>query len=519
MIIKQRMEEKLLCLLLLWEVIAALQCQELHVRLRRGARSKATCIDHSSRQVYQQRESWLRLAGGRVEYCRCESGRSRCHTTPVRDTEVLCYQDTGAAYRGTWSTTVTGAECLNWNSNSLAQKRYNARRGDAAQLGLGNHNYCRNPDEDSRPWCHIYRGGQYTWEYCNTPACSRGGSADCVSGRGMEYRGHHSITASGATCLRWDSKIIANKFYTAWRSNAQQLDLGSHNHCRNPDNDTRPWCHMLKGVQPHWEYCAVPACSTCGVRQHKVAQFRIKGGLYADISSHPWQAAIFARYQRVPGEHFLCGGILIKSCWVLSAAHCFQDRFSANRLKIVLGRTYRVTPAESEQQFQVEKYILHGKFDPDTYDNDIALLQLKSRSQKCATETDTVRAACLPEPGLQLPDWTECEVSGYGKHEEFSPFYSEQLKEGHVRLFPASRCSSQHLANQSVTKNMLCAGDTRQLDDACKGDSGGPLVCTKDDRMHLIGIISWGIGCGQDLPGVYTNVSRYLSWIQDNMKP
>lgn len=49
-----------------------------------------------------------------------------------------------------------------------------------------------------------------------------------------------------------------------------------------------------------------------------------------------------------------------------------------------------------------------------------------------------------------------------------SPFYSEHLKEGHVRLFPASRCTTQHLDNRTVTDNMLCAGDTRHLDDACK---------------------------------------------------
>lgn len=44
-------------------------------------------------------------------------------------------------------------------------------------------------------------------------------------------------------------------------------------------------------------------------------------------------------------------------------------------------------------------------------------------------------------------------------------------------------------------------------------------MCMKDDRMYLIGIISWGIGCGRkDIPGVYTNVNRYLDWIQDTMK-
>lgn len=66
--------------------------------------------------------------------------------------------------------------------------------------------------------------------------------------------------------------------------------------------------------------------ATCGLRQDKQPQPRIKGGLYADITAHPWQAAIFTNHRRSPGERFLCGGILISSCWVLSAAHCFQDR-------------------------------------------------------------------------------------------------------------------------------------------------------------------------------------------------
>lgn len=47
-----------------------------------------------------------------------------------------------------------------------------------------------------------------------------------------------------------------------------------------------------------------------------------------------------------------------------------------------------------------------------------ALLQLRSDSKQCAQESSSVSTACLPDPNLQLPDWTECELSGYGKHEQ-----------------------------------------------------------------------------------------------------
>lgn len=59
------------------------------------------------------------------------------------DTEIKCYKDTGVTYRGTWSTTESGTECSNWNSNGLVNWMYSGQRKDAAELGLGNHNYCR----------------------------------------------------------------------------------------------------------------------------------------------------------------------------------------------------------------------------------------------------------------------------------------------------------------------------------------------------------------------------------------
>uniref|UniRef100_A0A8C5WQT7 Plasminogen activator n=1 Tax=Laticauda laticaudata TaxID=8630 RepID=A0A8C5WQT7_LATLA len=548
-----------LLFLLLAGAIAVLQCQELFIRITRSGREsqlrRGKCRDPYTKQAYNWKESWLRQVKERTEYCRCENSGIFCHAVPVRgcmkplclhggrcqkalyspnlficfcppgfsgkfceiDTRAVCYQDRGDTYRGTWSTTESGAECVNWKTKALRFKGFHADRPDALQLGLGDHNYCRNPDKSSKPWCHVLKKNVYVWEYCSITSCADE-KHSCVLGRGTDYRGSHHQTASGLTCLRWDSHLIDKNVYNAIHPNAHHLGLSSHNYCRNPDNDTRPWCNIFKNGVTKWEHCDVPVCSTCGLRKHKVAEIQIKGGAYSYIESHPWQAGIFVKNRGLEGYH--CGGILINSCWILSAAHCFPKRsFDPRRLKVVLGRTFRVKSSATEQIFQVERYITHEKYNPRTLDNDIALLKLKHPSENCATETDSVHPVCLPKAGLQLPDWTECEVSGYGKHEMSSPFHSERLKEGHVRLYPDSFCTSARLANRTVTKNMLCAGDTRQLHDACKGDSGGPLVCLNDGRMRLIGIISWGVGCGmKNTPGVYTRVVRYLNWIQENVR-
>ncbi|XP_017518518.1 urokinase-type plasminogen activator [Manis javanica] len=90
------------------------------------------------------------------------------------DTSKTCFQGNGHSYRGKANTDTMGRPCLAWNSAVILLKTYHAHRPDALHLGLGKHNYCRNPDNRKRPWCYVQVGFKQQIEECMVHDCSFG---------------------------------------------------------------------------------------------------------------------------------------------------------------------------------------------------------------------------------------------------------------------------------------------------------------------------------------------------------
>jgi trypsin len=238
---------------------------------------------------------------------------------------------------------------------------------------------------------------------------------------------------------------------------------------------------------------------------------KITNGEDAQIEDIYWQVSIRNSdplYSNL-GGHF-CGGTVIKSNWILTAAHCVENRTLPSMIQVIQGLDDLTLGAGA--RISVTKIVMHEKYDPETKDNDIALLRLSnpitSRPISLITPKEEVDA---------LPPTTRVLISGWG-HTKEDGKKSPKLQKAIVEIIDRTVCNSPDSYKGTITDNMLCAASEDKpgkIKDSCQGDSGGPMVLRHPDKGPiLVGVVSFGYGCARaKYYGVYTRVSKYIDWI------
>ncbi|XP_063074891.1 vitamin K-dependent protein C isoform X2 [Engraulis encrasicolus] len=228
------------------------------------------------------------------------------------------------------------------------------------------------------------------------------------------------------------------------------------------------------------------------------------GGEVGRKGESPWQALLL----NSEGV-FHCGAVLIDKSWVLTAAHCLQNH---RRFSVRLGDYERFRREGTEVTVAVADIISHPNYDSMTMDNDIGLLRLEAPVRY----STYILPACLPSRGLAEGvlhrNGTETIITGWGRFNESTRQFKSALNYIKIPLVDRELC--QEMMMNDVSENVLCAGVLGETQDACEGDSGGPMMVEYRKTWFLIGLVSWGEGCGhKDKLGIYTKVSNYLEWI------
>ncbi|QUL37964.1 serine protease [Erythrobacter sp. JK5] len=239
-----------------------------------------------------------------------------------------------------------------------------------------------------------------------------------------------------------------------------------------------------------------------------------------------------------------CGGAYLGELWIVTAAHCVAGKpFVGDKVNDVLtDRRVRMgtqSISGGGATYPIDAVVIHRKYEPGGKSHDIALIRITTRGKRGSIQSGRLKSIRLfkrelyGEASLRA---RPLEVYGWGVT---GPLVhgAENLrldKDGKLQRSPSSlhyvgvtylsyrECRKYSALKGSLARGMICGlgrardGEDDVFSDSCRGDSGGPLITKRSDGTErLVGLVSWGKGCGMpDMPGVYVDVSHYSLWIE-----
>ena len=176
-------------------------------------------------------------------------------------------------------------------------------------------------------------------------------------------------------------------------------------------------------------------------------------------------------------------------------------------LRIIVGRTV-LSKSKQGVSSKVDRIVVDPAYNAATFDNDVALVEL-------ATPIHAIAPIAFVDANETTFDatGTQLTVAGWG-NTLAQPIpgglnFPDRMREADVPVIDQASCAQEYtVPGYVITAHMICAGAPHSGVDACQGDSGGPLFAPEQGGFVEVGIVSFGEGCADGFPGVYTRISN-----------
>ncbi|XP_061707980.1 trypsin epsilon-like [Cydia pomonella] len=229
---------------------------------------------------------------------------------------------------------------------------------------------------------------------------------------------------------------------------------------------------------------------------------KIVGGHSVPIENFPFAVQVF-------NYGALCGGTVLSSWAILTAAHCFNNNKNVKDMHVRFGARYIYDM--SADSYKIWYIVEHEDYNKEApFACDIALIFTR---RPIRFNKKTQRAMIVQSNKWMNERERNFKATGWGFTSYGGSISNSGLMETQLRFVSLNKCRRKHHGSR-LTEDMFCLyGDG--IRDTCQGDSGGAILWNR----QVVGLVSHGDGCAQkDKPGIYTNVYYFLPWMNKKIK-